>query len=139
MTNRFFLYFEKWRNVAFEIALLTEPCPPKAIEVIKVEQRKISLYITDTDTPNGDIAGYVFKLRYKIYPYTDYMERTTFLSKTASSICDLQHHIVPGDEIFQRFFLKILNTFRRLSFVTFNVIHKTEKIKPHKINSFTAS
>nr|XP_022295059.1 phosphatidylinositol phosphatase PTPRQ-like [Crassostrea virginica] len=74
----------------------TEPGPPKAIAVINVEQRKISLSITDTDTPNGDIAGYFFKLRYKIYPDTDYMERTTFQLKTASSIYDLQHHIVPG-------------------------------------------
>nr|XP_022293460.1 phosphatidylinositol phosphatase PTPRQ-like [Crassostrea virginica] len=74
----------------------TEPGPPKAIEVINVGQRIISLNITDTDTPNGDIAGYVFKLRYKIYSDTDYMERTTFLSKTASSIYYLQHHIVPG-------------------------------------------
>ena len=49
--EQIFLYFEKWRNVAFEIALLTEPGPPKAIEVINVGQRIISLNITDTDTP----------------------------------------------------------------------------------------
>ena len=81
---------------------MTEPGPPKAIEVINVGQKIISLNITDTDTPNGDIAGYYFKLRYKIYSDTDYMERTTFLSKTASSIYDLQHHIVPGDNIFPK-------------------------------------
>ena len=85
---------------------MTEPGPPKAIKVIKVEQRKISLNITDTDTPNGDIAGYVFKLRYQIYPDTDYREQTTFLLKIASRFYDLQHHIVPGDYIFQRFFLQ---------------------------------
>ena len=81
---------------------MTEPGPPKDIEVINVGQRNISLKITDTDTPNGDIAGYYFKLRYKIYSDTDYMERTTFLSKTASSIYDLQDHIVPGDYIFPK-------------------------------------
>ena len=100
--KQIFLYFEKWRNVAFEIALLTEPGPPKAIDVINVGQRIISLNITDTDTPNGDIAGYVFKLRYQIYPDTDYMEQTTYLPKTASSIYDLQHNIVPGDYIFPK-------------------------------------
>ena len=104
MTNRVFLCFEKWRNVAFEIALLTEPGPPKAIEVIYVGQRNISLNITDTDTPNGDIAGYVFKLRYQIYSDTEYMERTTYLPKTASSIYVLQHHIKPGDYIFAKKF-----------------------------------
>ena len=102
MTKRFFLYFEKWRNVAFEIALLTEPGPPKAIKVINVGQGIISLNITDTDTPNGDIAGYYFKLRYQIYSDTDYMERTTYLPKTASSIYDLQHHIKPGYYIFPK-------------------------------------
>ena len=102
MTNRFFLYFEKWRNFAFEIALLTEPGPPKAIDVINVGQRTIFLKITDTDTPNGDIAGYVFKLRYQIYPDTDNMEQTTYLPKTASSIYVLQHHIKPGYYIFAK-------------------------------------
>ena len=91
---------KKWRKFAFEIALLlTEPGPPKAIEVDEVKQRRISLKITDTNTPNGDIAGYVFKLRYQIYPDTEYMEQTTFLPKTAFNIYDLQHHIVPGDYI----------------------------------------
>nr|XP_022293817.1 fibronectin-like [Crassostrea virginica] len=73
-----------------------EPGPPKAIDVINVGQRTIFLKITDTDTPKGDIAGYVFKLRYQIYPDTYNMEQTTYLPKTASSIYVLQHHIKPG-------------------------------------------
>ena len=81
---------------------MTEPGPPKAIDVINVGQRNISLKITDTDKPNGDIAGYHFKLRYQIYPDTEYMERTTYLLKTASSIYVLQHHIKPGYYIFTK-------------------------------------
>ncbi|XP_056014637.1 receptor-type tyrosine-protein phosphatase H-like isoform X3 [Ostrea edulis] len=45
----------------------TEPYPPQHVEVVGVGQHNISLNITDTDMPNGDIIKYIFKLRYKIY------------------------------------------------------------------------
>lgn len=76
---------------------ITEPGPPTAVEVVDVGQRNISINVTDTDTPNGDIVGYSFHIMYKLYPdETEYMENANFLHKMMSNIYVLERHIYPG-------------------------------------------
>uniref|UniRef100_K1PXK6 Receptor-type tyrosine-protein phosphatase O n=1 Tax=Magallana gigas TaxID=29159 RepID=K1PXK6_MAGGI len=74
-----------------------KPGPPTAVEVVDVGQRNISINVTDTDTPNGDIVGYSFHIMYKLYPdETEYMENANFLHKMMSNIYVLERHIYPG-------------------------------------------
>lgn len=74
-----------------------EPGPPTAVEVVDVGQRNISVNVTDTDTPNGDIIGYRFRIMYKLYPdEMEYMVKTDFLNKMNSNIYVLERHIYPG-------------------------------------------
>eukprot|EP00105_Crassostrea_gigas_P002871 XP_011415548.2 PREDICTED: phosphatidylinositol phosphatase PTPRQ [Crassostrea gigas] len=75
----------------------TEPGPPTAVEVVDAGQRNISINVTDTDTPNGDIIGYRFHIMYKFYPdEVTYRVNTDFLRKMMSNIYVLERHIYPG-------------------------------------------
>lgn len=71
-----------------------EPDPPAAVEVVEVGRRNISINVTDTDMPNGDIIGYNFHIMYKVYE--DYQTRIDFLRKTSSGIYVLHNNIKPG-------------------------------------------
>lgn len=75
----------------------TEPGPPAAAEVVDIGQRNISINVTETDMPNGEIIGYRFHLWYKLYPdETEYRVNVVFLNKTMSNIYVLKRHIFPG-------------------------------------------
>lgn len=76
---------------------IAEPGPPVAVEVVDVGQRNISINVTDTDMPNGDIIGYLFHIMYKLYPdEMTYRVNTDFLHKMISNIYVLERHIYPG-------------------------------------------
>lgn len=76
---------------------IAEPGPPTAVEVVDAGQRNISINVTDTDTPNGDIIGYRFHIMYKFYPdEVTYRVNTDFLRKMMSNIYVLERHIYPG-------------------------------------------
>ncbi|XP_065927516.1 phosphatidylinositol phosphatase PTPRQ-like [Magallana gigas] len=75
----------------------TEPGPPTAVELVDVGQRNISINVTDTDTPNGDIIGYRFHIMYKLYPdKMGYSVKVKLLNKMNSNIYVLERHIYPG-------------------------------------------
>jgi uncharacterized protein (DUF2141 family) len=74
------------------------PEPPKRVAVVGAEQRNITLNITDTDMPNGDIQRYIFKLSYKFYSDDDDYKierKEVALDKTESSIYTL-NNLMPG-------------------------------------------
>lgn len=67
--------------------------------MIDIGQRNISINVTDTDMPNGDIRGYLFHILYKLYPdETEYMMEVDFLPKMMSNIFVLTKHIYPGTD-----------------------------------------
>lgn len=73
------------------------PGPPAAVKVLDIGQRNISINVTDTDTPNGDIRGYRFHIMYKLYPdEMEYNVKTDYLDKMTSNVYVLQRHIYPG-------------------------------------------
>nr|XP_034332814.1 tyrosine-protein phosphatase 10D isoform X2 [Crassostrea gigas] len=75
----------------------TAPGPPAAVEVIDIGRRNISINVTDTDMPNGDIVGYHFHIMYKLYPdEIEYTVKEKFLDKMISNVYVLKEHIYPG-------------------------------------------
>lgn len=79
---------------------IAEPGPPTAVEVIGIGQRNISINVTDTDRPNGDIIGYRFHVMYTLYPdEMEYRVNTDFLNKMNSNIYVLERHIYPGTHL----------------------------------------
>ncbi|XP_052707588.1 tyrosine-protein phosphatase 10D-like isoform X2 [Crassostrea angulata] len=75
----------------------TVPGPPVAVEVVDVGQRNISINVTDTDMPNGDIIGYLFHIMYKLYPdEKGYIVKVKLLKNMNSNIYVLERHIYPG-------------------------------------------
>lgn len=76
---------------------ITVPGPPVAVEVVDVGQRNISINVTDTDMPNGDIIGYLFHIMYKLYPdEMGYSVKVKLLKNMNSNIYVLERHIYPG-------------------------------------------